>query len=95
MPHRTPGGARPAGGRRAPGRLGAGPGSGGKSAGLVNTRRVAGSRGWTPLHQAAWHNAPTEVVERLLAAGARRPGGCGAGCRTFGEAPSPATRSGS
>ncbi|CAN3977444.1 ankyrin repeat domain-containing protein [Kitasatospora purpeofusca] len=43
-----------------------------KSPGLVNTWRVAGRSGWAPLHQAAWHNAPTEVVERLLAAGAWR-----------------------
>ncbi|MFE7564577.1 ankyrin repeat domain-containing protein [Kitasatospora sp. NPDC057500] len=43
-----------------------------KSADLVNTRRVAGRSGWAPLHQAAWHNAPAEVVERLLTAGAWR-----------------------
>ncbi|MFD9060891.1 hypothetical protein ACFVZ3_05165 [Kitasatospora purpeofusca] len=44
-----------------------------KPAGLVNIRRVAGRSGWAPLHRAAGHNAPTEAVERLLAAGARRP----------------------
>ncbi|MFB7470433.1 ankyrin repeat domain-containing protein [Kitasatospora sp. NPDC056184] len=39
---------------------------------LINARRVGGRSGWAPLHQAAWHNAPIEVVERLLAAGAWR-----------------------
>ncbi|WP_327072191.1 hypothetical protein OG196_00755 [Kitasatospora purpeofusca] len=51
--------------------LGAGPGGGGKVAGPG--QHLAGGRsGWAPLHQAARHNAPTEVVERLLAAGAWR-----------------------
>jgi hypothetical protein len=43
-----------------------------KSAALVNARRVGGRSGWAPLHQAAWHDAPAEVVEQLLAAGAWR-----------------------
>ncbi|WP_380282147.1 ankyrin repeat domain-containing protein [Kitasatospora purpeofusca] len=43
-----------------------------KWASLVNARRVGGRSGWAPLHQAAWHDAPIEVVERLLEAGAWR-----------------------
>ncbi|ARF83306.1 ankyrin repeat domain-containing protein [Kitasatospora aureofaciens] len=43
-----------------------------KSPGLANTRRVGGRSGWAPLHQAAWHNAPAEVVRQLLDAGAWR-----------------------
>ncbi|MER7578744.1 ankyrin repeat domain-containing protein [Kitasatospora sp. NPDC097691] len=42
------------------------------SSGLANARRIGGRSGWAPLHQAAWHDAPAEVVERLVAAGAWR-----------------------
>lgn len=37
-----------------------------------NQWRVAGSSWFTPLHQAAWHGAPTDVVDRLIALGAWR-----------------------
>ncbi|MBV6700201.1 ankyrin repeat domain-containing protein [Kitasatospora aureofaciens] len=40
--------------------------------GLANGRRIGGRSGWAPLHQAAWHGAPAEVVEQLVAAGAWR-----------------------
>ncbi|MFD8597846.1 ankyrin repeat domain-containing protein [Kitasatospora sp. NPDC059646] len=43
-----------------------------KSPGLANTRRTGGRSGWAPLHQAAWHGAPPEVVRQLLRAGAWR-----------------------
>jgi hypothetical protein len=38
----------------------------------VNRWRVGGTSWFTPLHQAAWLGAPTDVVERLLRAGAWR-----------------------
>ncbi|MGW6421177.1 ankyrin repeat domain-containing protein [Nocardia sp. NPDC055053] len=38
----------------------------------INTTRVGGSSGFAPLHQAAWHGAPTAVVERLLELGGWR-----------------------
>jgi hypothetical protein len=38
----------------------------------VNTARLEGRSGYTPLHQAAWHGVPAETVERLLAYGAAR-----------------------
>ncbi|WP_156758592.1 ankyrin repeat domain-containing protein [Actinokineospora pegani] len=34
---------------------------------LVNSWRLGGSSWFTPLHQAAWHNAPLEVARALLA----------------------------
>lgn len=37
-----------------------------------NHWRVAGSSWCTPLHQAAWHGAPIEVADRLIALGAWR-----------------------
>lgn len=43
-----------------------------KTPALANTRRIGGRSGWTPLHQAAWHNAPAEVVRQLVDAGAWR-----------------------
>ncbi|MFJ1791104.1 hypothetical protein [Kitasatospora griseola] len=43
-----------------------------KSPDLANTRRTGGRSGWTPLHQAAWHGAPPEVVHQLLDAGGWR-----------------------
>lgn len=38
----------------------------------ANSARLEGRSRYTPLHQAAWHGAPTETVERLLAYGAWR-----------------------
>lgn len=38
----------------------------------VNCFRMAGRSWYTPLHQSAWHGAPAEVVEELLARGAWR-----------------------
>ncbi|WP_329338927.1 ankyrin repeat domain-containing protein [Streptomyces sp. NBC_00663] len=38
----------------------------------VNCTRLGGPSGYTPLHQAAWHGAPADVVQRLLALGAWR-----------------------
>jgi hypothetical protein len=38
----------------------------------VDTSRLDGRSGYTPLHQAAWHGVPAETVERLLAYGAAR-----------------------
>lgn len=38
----------------------------------TNSARLEGRSLYTPLHQAAWHGAPTETVERLLAYGAWR-----------------------
>ena len=38
----------------------------------VNQWRLGGSSWFTPLHQAAWHGAPTSVVETLLSRGAFR-----------------------
>lgn len=38
----------------------------------INSGRVGGTSGYTPLHQAAWHGVPTEVAERLVAMGAWR-----------------------
>lgn len=38
----------------------------------VNAWRPGGQSWFTPLHQAAWHGAPVEVVRRLLGAGAVR-----------------------
>jgi hypothetical protein len=38
----------------------------------ANSARLEGCRGYTPLHQAAWHGAKVETVERLLSFGARR-----------------------
>lgn len=35
----------------------------------VNTWRPGGSSCFTPLHQAAWHGAPTQVVDELVARG--------------------------
>jgi hypothetical protein len=37
-----------------------------------NRWRPAGSSFYTPLHQAAWHGAPVDVVERLIELGAWR-----------------------
>lgn len=37
-----------------------------------NSFRVGGSSWFTPLHQAAWHGAPIEVVETIIRAGAWR-----------------------
>jgi hypothetical protein len=39
---------------------------------LANATRVAGTTGYTPLHQAAWHGAPQPVAEHLVAAGSWR-----------------------
>jgi hypothetical protein len=39
---------------------------------LINSPRLEGRSQYTPLHQAAWHGALTETVERLLAYGAWR-----------------------
>lgn len=38
----------------------------------VNVWRPGGTSFFTPLHQAAWHGAPADVVERLIALGAWR-----------------------
>lgn len=38
----------------------------------VNTWRPGASREYAPLHQAAWHGAPVDVVEKLLELGAWR-----------------------
>jgi hypothetical protein len=38
----------------------------------INQWRPGGPAWYTPLHQAAWHNAPTEVATRLVARGALR-----------------------
>ncbi len=38
----------------------------------VNQWRLGGSSWYAPLHQAAWHGAPADVVERLLGLGAWR-----------------------
>lgn len=38
----------------------------------VNSARLDGRSGYRPLHQAAWHGAPAETVERLLGYGAWR-----------------------
>ncbi|MFD0276838.1 ankyrin repeat domain-containing protein [Kitasatospora sp. NPDC127111] len=38
----------------------------------VNDARLGGPSGYTPLHQAAWHGADSEVVTRLLELGAWR-----------------------
>lgn len=38
----------------------------------INGTRVGGISGYTPLHQAAWHGAPTDVVLRLIDLGAWR-----------------------
>jgi len=38
----------------------------------VNGARVGGTSGYAPLHQAAWHGAPTDVVLRLVELGAWR-----------------------
>jgi hypothetical protein len=40
--------------------------------GSVNSWRVGGRSFYTPLHQAAWHGASTDVVDRLVARGAWR-----------------------
>ena len=37
-----------------------------------NAWRITGDSWFTPLHQAAWHGAPVEVVERLVSLGAWR-----------------------
>jgi len=37
-----------------------------------NVWRIGGSSGFTPLHQAAWHGAPAEVVRELVQRGAWR-----------------------
>lgn len=37
-----------------------------------NIWRIGGASGFTPLHQAAWHGAPAEVVRELLRRGAWR-----------------------
>ncbi|MFJ5029813.1 ankyrin repeat domain-containing protein [Streptomyces sp. NPDC088560] len=47
----------------------------------VNTARLEGRSGFTPLHQAAWHGASAETVERLLEAGAWRTLRTGDGTR--------------
>ncbi|MFI2206404.1 ankyrin repeat domain-containing protein [Streptomyces sp. NPDC020192] len=47
----------------------------------INTARLEGRSGYTPLHQAAWHGVPAETVERLLAAGAWRSLRAGDGTR--------------
>ena len=39
---------------------------------LVNASRLGSRRGYSPLHQAAWHGAPRDVVEELLDLGAWR-----------------------
>ncbi|WP_223125416.1 ankyrin repeat domain-containing protein [Streptomyces sp. TRM68367] len=38
----------------------------------INSARLEGRSGYAPLHQAAWHGVPAEVVERLLGYGAWR-----------------------
>jgi hypothetical protein len=38
----------------------------------VNASRLGGQTAFAPLHQAAWHGAPREVVEQLLSRGAWR-----------------------
>ncbi|MCP2264380.1 hypothetical protein ACFQHV_23840 [Promicromonospora thailandica] len=43
-----------------------------KDAGHPNVWRIGGNSGFTPLHQAAWHGAPAEVVHELLRRGAWR-----------------------
>ena len=40
--------------------------------GGVNSARLDGSSWYTPLHQAAWHGAPVEVVRNLIDEGAWR-----------------------
>lgn len=40
--------------------------------GWVNAARVGGRSGYAPLHQAAWHGAGRDVVERLISLGAWR-----------------------
>lgn len=47
-------------------------GSGRSTYPTVNSWRAVGTSWYAPLHQAAWHGAPVEVVERLLALGAWR-----------------------
>jgi hypothetical protein len=47
----------------------------------VNTARLEGRSGYTPLHQAAWHGAPAETVGRLLEAGGWRTLRAGDGAR--------------
>ncbi|PWI18246.1 hypothetical protein DI272_31965 [Streptomyces sp. Act143] len=47
----------------------------------VNSARLGGPSGYTPLHQAAWHGAPADVVQRLLALGAWRTLRTGDGSR--------------
>lgn len=42
------------------------------SASSPNVWRPGGASGFTPLHQAAWHGAPVDVVERLVDLGAWR-----------------------
>ena len=38
----------------------------------VNRTRPGGTKGFAPLHQAAWHGAPVEVAQRLIGLGAWR-----------------------
>lgn len=47
----------------------------------VNTARLEGRSGYTPLHQAAWHGARAETVGRLLEAGGWRTLRTGDGAR--------------
>ncbi|MBF6329360.1 ankyrin repeat domain-containing protein [Nocardia transvalensis] len=44
-----------------------------------NASRVGGMSGYAPLHQAAWHGAPTSVVEELIRLGAWRTLRCASG----------------
>ena len=39
---------------------------------FVNSARLDGSSWYAPLHQAAWHGAPVEIIRRLVVAGAWR-----------------------
>lgn len=47
----------------------------------VNSARLEGRSGYTPLHQAAWHGAPAEAVRRLLRYGGWRTLRTGDGTR--------------
>lgn len=49
----------------------------------VNSPRPGSSKRYAPLHQAAWHNAPVDIVERLLRLGAWRTLRNGAGHMPF------------
>jgi hypothetical protein len=40
--------------------------------GLVNSARIGGRSGYTPLHQAAWHGADASTIVRLIDLGAWR-----------------------